>query len=213
MPGGLRRKIGNIAFAKRDERTIARRIEVGTGLIGAGLADHFDWRPVSTRAEELTFCLDVIALNSLESICRSTNYPPDVVIKAIVASDLCKPPEVVTAETTYRASLPARRGGPLRREPGKGNIYRATFEVPGYQLVFMSMVGGQALSQSAVLGEALMALAREVCVSRRIGLAPVSYEAQDFADRMISIANASRSTSRHHAQGWPADAAELDPRP
>lgn len=169
-------------------QTIGRRILMGAAAIDGGLIDQLEWHPISTRAERLTLFIATDAADALEAVCRVTAFAPEVVVAAFVASDLCTPTEVLTIEGAHRLNSPTVRAGPLRRERGKGNIYRAYFDVPGYQLAFILTLGRGPITQSAVIEEALLALARQVRVTRRFGPVAISTEAHELADRMVSMA-------------------------
>lgn len=168
-------------------RTLIRRIEAGVELVGAGGLDQIELRPVPRNTQPLTLELNDVLAELLEEVVEIAGFDADVVVAGFARSASCKPEEVRDAELGWSQDA-SREGRILRAEPGRGKIYRASFELPGYQLAFLTLLGRGRLSQSDVIEEALLALARQACETRIVRTVPLSEEAHSFADRMLAMA-------------------------
>lgn len=162
--------------------TIRRRLAYGNWL--TSIVDHSDlrWRPIRHGATAFEFELDRMVVAELKTFAELCGYGLDVVIATILTNDLCKPPEVLNAEQV----LNARKPRALRWERGHGHIYPASFELPGYQLVFLRLLSPSVVKRDAVVGEALVALARQVHHVRYVAGLEISDEARAFARKMIN---------------------------
>ncbi len=183
--------------------TLLRRIEVGIELVTGGAAAELDWRPLHRATQEVTIEVSPELATGLSAAANATGYEEQVLVAAFARSEACKPYDLRQVEYQYSVSRSDRREDRiLRTEVGRGNIYRASFEMPGYQLAFVSMLGGGRLSQSMVIEAALLALAREACATNAVGDMPLSEEARAFADRMISFSRM-RPSRPPWARNWP----------
>lgn len=161
--------------------TIRRRLSYGSWI--ASIVDHRDlrWRPIQQGATAFEFELDHAVLGELQTFAERCGYGLEVVIATILTNDLCKPSEVVNAEHALSAGKPRA----LRWERGHGYIYPASFELPGYQLVFLRLLSPSVVKRDAVVSEALLALARQVHHVSHVAGQEVSEEARAFARKMI----------------------------
>lgn len=194
---GLLREAGLMGDADVDG-AIRRRLS--SGLANACIVgpDELRWRPIRRDAFDYELTVSRATAGHLERYSNLWNYDRDVLIATILADEMCKPFEVVIRE---RSAARPQAGHQVRREPGKGNIYPVHFMMPGYQLVFMRMLGGQA-DKALVLEEALVALARQVVTSGAALGSSVTQEAFDFAQKMVSLAARPSAPSRG-VPGWP----------
>lgn len=162
--------------------TIRRRLQYGRWL--ASIVDHRDlrWRPIQQGATGFEFELDRRVVAELQAFAQRCGYGLDVVIATILTNDLCKPPEVLDAEHALNSGKPRT----LRWERGQGHIYPASFELPGYQLVFLRLLSPSVVKRDAVVGEALIALARQIHHVRYVAGLEISDEARAFARKMIN---------------------------
>lgn len=161
--------------------TIRRRLAYGRWL--ASIVDPRDlrWRPIQQQATIFEFEADRALLRELEGFAQRCGYALEVVLATILTNDLCKPPEVLNAEH----ALSAAESRSLRWERGQGHIYPASFELPGYQLVFLRLLSPSLVKRDAIVGEALRALAHQVSHVSHIAGIQVSDEARAFARKML----------------------------
>lgn len=174
--------------------TLARRIEVGLDLISRAAHVELDWRPISSRAEpvhlELPDSLDL----DLQAACAEVGFDRDVLLATFAGSDVCRPDEIVLLDAITRTNRPIfQKDTYIRTEVGRGHIYKAHFDLPGFQLAFIRLAGQGTFTRGEVVGEALLALAREATVTGLIGGLPVTEEAFALAEKMVS-----------YAERWPA---------
>lgn len=192
----LERERALLDCASIDEVLEARILE-GLQRIRIGAIEEFDWRPLHSSNLPTSVQLEDFLTEALTLSAVEIGFAVDVVAGAFATSDRCKPPELVRQEVEaalrFKAQRPSRI---LRTEPGRGNIYDAYFELPGYQLAFLTLLSGRDVSQSHVLEHAFLALATEVCSSNSIAGRPVSSEALHLASRMLLLANQKRRPSR-----------------
>lgn len=176
------------------EETIARRLIQGVRLAQVvGPADLL-WRPIRNGAEPTQVRLPLAAISALETLADEFQFPLEVLASTILYNDACKPWEVRQVEQPSAF-------GPLGWQPGRGNIYSMRFDLPGYQIVFLKMLGRRAVERDHVVGEALLALARQVRLVGAIGGLPVSEEAFEFAAKMIRNADLQAgSWKRRHVE-------------
>lgn len=161
--------------------TIRRRLAYGRWL--TSIVDHRDlrWRPIQQDATVFEFELDRVVLTELNNFAQRCGYGLEVVLATILTNDLCKPPEVMDAEH----ALNAGQSRALRWERGQGHIYPASFELPGYQLVFLRLLSPSVVKRDAVVGEALRALARQIHHVSHVAGIEGSDEARAFARKMM----------------------------
>lgn len=168
-------------------------LRIHEGLLGvrAGLAD-FDWRPIHASASSMQIDIDDELAQELELAAHHIGFGVGILVAAFASSELCRPMELLDIELqAVRRSRPAYQGRRiLRTEPGRGNIYDAYFELPGYQLAFLGLLGGRDVPQSLILEEAFIALANQVCSTNSVAGRPLSPEARSMASRMVTIAEA-----------------------
>jgi len=174
------------------EQTMKRRLT--SGLVSAHIlgADQLRWRPLRSDAFPFNLSISSRTVAQLDHLSKLWRYDRDVLIATVLADEMCKPFEVAIREKARQRNLPK---GEVRREPGKGNIYPVEFMMPGYQLVFIRMLGG-ANDKGLVLEEALVALARQIVVSGKALGAIVTEEAFDFARRMVAYSAPNPSVRR-----------------
>jgi hypothetical protein len=183
--------------------TLVRRMEIGIELVTGGAAAELDWRPLHRATQAITVEVSEELATGLSAASNATGYEEQVLVAAFARSEACKPYDLRQVEFQYSASRSDRREDRiLRTEAGRGNIYRASFEMPGYQLAFVSMLAGGGLSQSTVIEEALLALAREACATNAVRDVPLSDEARAFANRMISLSRR-RPSRPPWTRNWP----------
>lgn len=170
---------------------LSERVLGGLQMIDEGHVLAFDWRPIHSSSELIEF---VIADSVAEDLCRTAEtigFAVEILVAAFAVSELCKSDQLVELElSAARRVRPNHFGRILRSEPGRGNIYDAYFEMPGYQLAFLGLLSGREVSQSDVLDQALLALASQVCSTKSIGGRPLSPEAYSMASRMLMMARA-----------------------
>lgn len=186
---GLERERLLIGHATIDEVLEARILE-GLQRIRIGAIEEFEWRPLHASHMQTSVQIEDFLFEALSLSAAEIGFAVDVVAGAFATSDRCKPPEVVRREVEAALrSKPQRSSRILRTEPGRGNIYDAHFELPGYQLAFLTLLSGRDVTQSHVLEYAFLALANEVCESNLITGRPVSSEAREMAGRMLALAS------------------------
>ena len=185
------------------DRILELRIHEGLLGIRAG-GTEFDWRPIHASAAVVQIDIDDELAEELELAAHHMGFPVEILVAAFAASELCKPMEVLDIELqAIRRFAPAYRTRRiLRTEPGRGNIYDAYFELPGYQLAFLGLLGGKELPQSLILEEAFIALATQVCSTNSVAGRPLSVEALNMASRMVSIAEGKSARSTASTSRW-----------
>lgn len=171
------------------EQTISRRLIEGIGLAVITGRDQLLWRPVHSSAVELAVPVPAEIATDLVELADLFGYDPAIVACTILFNDACRPRAVRTA-------VSAQAYVPVRRERGRGNIYPVKFEMAGFQLVFIRLLSAGVRTRDYVVGEALLALAREVQVTGAIGGEPVDDEALALARQMIGIPNWSTASAR-----------------
>jgi hypothetical protein len=168
------------------EITIRRRLTKGLLFaIVLGPAE-LKWRPVHRDSMTLTVDLSIDAALQLEEAANDFGYGRDVLVATVLSNDICKPMDVVSAESRHPPRIDDRTH--IRRAPGRGNLYPMHFYMPGYQLVFIRMLANHEVDRSAIIDEALLALARRVVSADRVAGVEVSGEAKLFARRMLELA-------------------------
>ena len=167
------------------EVTIRRRLTKGLLFAIVLGPDELKWRPVHRDSMTLAVDLSLDAALQLEEAANDFGYGRDVLIATVLSNDICKPMDVVSAES--RRPTPVDVKTHIRRVPGKGNLYPMHFYMPGYQLVFIRMLANQEVDRSVIIDEALLALARRVVSDDRIAGIAVSGEARIFARRMLEL--------------------------
>lgn len=175
------------------DEVLADRIQIGLREIRAGGAP-FDWHPIHASAILVDITISDDLAEQLEGAAHGIGFPIEVVAATFAVSEFCKSSELLELE--FQASWRTRAANSsrvLRAEPGRGNIYAAHFELPGYQLVFLGLLAGGRVSQSAVVEEAILALAGQVCASNSVAGRPLTPEARDLATRMVAISGQKRA--------------------
>lgn len=162
------------------ERTIVRRLTEGISLAVLTGRDHLLWRPVHSAAVQLSIRVPSELASDLSELGSLFGYDPAVVACTILYNDVCRPRAV-------RAALSGTQYSPVRRERGRGNIYPVKFELAGFQLVFLKLLSLHTGSRDIVVGEALLALAREIQVTGSVGGQRVDDEVLVLARQMIGI--------------------------
>lgn len=171
------------------DRMLELRIHDGLLGIRGGGASEFNWRPIHSSAVAMEIEIDDGLADELVLAARHIGFPVEILAAAFAVSDLSKPLEVTEIELeANRRTAPPEQRRILRTELGRGNIYDASFELPGYQLAFLRLLGGRGLTQSAILEEAFIALANQVCTTNSVAGRPLSSAALDMAARMVNIA-------------------------
>ncbi len=166
-------------------QTIARRLSQGVSLARIVGANDLLWRPVRNGAQPFAVELPRALIARLEDLAEQFDYPPAVLVCTILYNDACKPWEVREAEQPVPF-------GPVTWQPGRGNIYSMRFDLPGYQIVFLKLLSPRAVERDQIVGEALLALARQVRQVGAVAGRPVSDEAFEFAGKMIRNADLRR---------------------
>lgn len=170
------------------EHTLLQRIAVGIDLIRSGGEEQLEWRPLSDRTSTLAITVDETLLSELETSALFTGFEKEAVVATFAESRCCKPLDVINAEIMSTTAVrPLRDPRLVRSEPGGQQIFRAWFDLPGHQLAFLAAAGQGRLSQSAILEEALVALAHRARETQRVGGMPLSSEARSFADRVLRL--------------------------
>lgn len=162
------------------EQTISRRLTEGIGLAVMTGRDQLLWRPVHAASTKLPVPVPAEIASDLADLGDLFGYDPAIVACTILYNDACRPRAV-------RAALGANAFTPIRRERGRGNIYPVKFELAGFQLVFVRLLSDRFRTRDNVVGEALLALAREVQITGAIGGEPVDDEALALARQMTGI--------------------------
>lgn len=171
------------------DQTLERRIRAGmyAARVGAGL--NFEWRPIYASALAVMIDLADETVTELDQAADEIGFTLQILAAAFAVSDYCKPRELLQIELeAARWPEKVKTGRILRSEPGRGNIYDAHFELPGYQLAFLGLLGGNEIPQSRILEEAFLALASRVCATDSVAGRPLSVEARDMAARMLAMA-------------------------
>lgn len=167
--------------------TIRRRLTSGLDLALSLGQKLLNWRPLHRDAPVHQVGLTQSAMEYLELMSDEFGYELDVLIKTLITDPGCKPMDVVSTEALRRVNTPNDFQA-VKRVPGKGNIYPASFEMPGYQLVFLRMLAGRALDRAQIIEEALVALARQALVTGEVAGFRLTGEAHDMATRMVALA-------------------------
>ena len=168
---------------------LTERICAGLQMIADGQALAFDWRPIHSSSTLIEVSIPESVAEELCLAAEGIGFAIEILVSAFATSELCKPQELVELDlSAVLRSRPHRSGRILRTEPGRGNIYDASFEMPGYQLAFLGLLSGREVSQSDVLDEALLALASQVCSTNSIAGRPLSPDAYSMASRMLTMA-------------------------
>lgn len=192
---------------------LSERVLAGLQMIDEGHVLAFDWRPIHSSSAPIEL---VVADSIAEALCiaaESVGFAVEILVAAFAVSELCKPDELVELElSAARRARPNHFGRILRSEPGRGNIYDAYFEMPGYQLAFLGLLSGREVSQSEVLDQALLALASQVCSTNSIGGRPLSPEAYSMASRMLMMAGVKAGRSMRERRKQPAKGCGPAPR-
>jgi hypothetical protein len=162
--------------------TIVRRLTQGVDLARIVGPAELLWRPVHAQAIAIDVVIDRSVAERLRVLADQCGYGLAVVVGTILYNDACRPWEA----RAIRSRAPF---SPLRYEPGRGNIYSMRFDLPGYQIVFLKMLAGHAVGRDAVVGEALLALARQVHLTETFAGAPVTADALAFAHKMVRNAD------------------------
>jgi hypothetical protein len=167
----------------------AFRRRLNSGVVNAHLLgpDQLHWRPLKTDATPYELIINARVVRMLDRLSAALQYDRDVIITTILTDGLCMPFEVATRQRRQERLHPKAQ---VRREPGKGNIYPIDFLMPGYQIVFLKMLGGP-FEKGQVLEEALVALARQVVTTGKALGVTVTEEAFDFAKRMVAYSSSS----------------------
>lgn len=188
---------------------LTERIQAGLQMIDEGQALIFDWRPIHSSSAPIELVIPDDVAEALCVAAETVGFAVEILVSAFAVSELCKPNELFELElSTARRSRPNRTGNILRSEPGRGNIYGAYFEMPGYQLAFLGLLGGREVSQSDVLDLAILALASEVYATNSIAGRPLSPEAHSMASRMLMLAGGKgRHSARTQRRDRPSRAA------
>lgn len=161
--------------------TIRRRLAYGAWLVSIVDQRDLRWRPIQQQSTVFEFQLDRALLAELKAFAERCGYGLEVVFATILTNDICKPPEVLNVEHALNAGQ--SRG--LRWERGQGHIYPASFELPGYQLVFLRLLSPSVVKRDAIVGEALRALARQIPHVSHVAGIEISDEARAFARKMV----------------------------
>lgn len=167
------------------ELTIARRLTSGLAMAKILGRGNLRWCPIHNDAFTMKMSLEVSSLEDLDQSAVEFGYGRDVLAATLLSDEACKPIEVAEGEARYRAAFPMDAPSYVRREPGRGNIYPTLFHIPGYQLVFIRMVGAQMVDKELVIEEALLALARQALLTEHVGGIGLSDEAHAFARKMV----------------------------
>lgn len=162
--------------------TIVRRLTQGVDLAPIVGRAELLWRPVHAQSVPLNIIIDRRVSERLGVLADLFGYETPVIICTILYNDACRPWEVRAIQS--RAPF-----APLRYEPGRGNIYSMRFDLPGYQIVFLKMLAGHTVGRDGVVGEALLALARQIHLTGTLSGVPVAAEALEFAQKMVRIAD------------------------
>jgi hypothetical protein len=168
--------------------TLRVRIAAGIDLVREGGEGLLEWRPVSSNS--CTFELEVgdEQLDDLERAALFTGFDKEAVVATFAESACCKPLDVINAELMSASAVrPMRNGRATPRDQGRRQIFRAWFDLPGYQLAFITQLGQGRLSQSAIIEEALVALAQRAQDTEMVGGIPLSAEARSLAGRVLML--------------------------
>lgn len=162
------------------ETTIARRLTQGVALAEVVGPEELLWRPVHHDAFEIAVPLSQATIDRLRALADRFGFGVPVLLCTIMYNDACRPWEVRERRAPF---------APLRWERGRGNIYSKRFDLPGYQIVFIRLLAGNFRRGDLIVGEALLALARQVQSTGVCGQLPVSTEALEFARKMVRTAD------------------------
>ena len=174
------------------EHTLRARVAAGIDLVREGGEGLLEWRPISSNSCRLPFEVDDELLADLERAAAFTGFEKEAVVATFAESACCKPLEVIDAELMSASAVRPMRGGRATiRDQGRRQVFRAWFDLPGYQLAFISHLGQGRLSQSAIIEEALLALAQRARDTELVGGMPLSAEARSFADRVLMLSGRS----------------------
>lgn len=163
---------------ERIEETIARRLVEGVALAGLVGPEHLLWRPVHIDALEVEVGIPREVASDLVELATLFGYEPSILACTILYNDACRPHAV-------RKAIASARYSPIRKERGRGSIYSVKFELPGYQLIFLKLLGAKVVTRDEVVGEALLSLAREIQITGQVGGRPVADDALDFARQIM----------------------------
>lgn len=176
------------------EHTLRARIAAGIDLVREGGESLLEWRPISSNSCTLMLQVDDEVLHDLERAALFTGFETEAVIATFAESACCKPLEVINSELMSTSAVrPMRDGRATLKDQGRRQVFRAWFDLPGYQLAFISHLGQGRLSQSAILEEAVLALAQRARDTAMVGGMPLSAEARSFADRVLMLSGRSIS--------------------
>lgn len=170
------------------EDTIRRRLTMG--LLFAIILEpkELKWRPIHRDAMTLTVELPIAAALQLESTANDLGFGRDVLVATVLSNEICKPTDVLAAEDRQRHRYENKN--PIRRVPGKGNLYPVQIFMPGYQLVFIRMLANGEVDRSVIIDEALVALARQILHQDRVAGIDIPVEARVFARKILELQSA-----------------------
>lgn len=186
----------SLAGHKDVEQTLRARLSVGIDLVREGAEAMLEWRPISSNSCTLQLEVSNEVLDDLERAALFTGFEKEAVVATFAESRCCKPLDVINAEVMSTSAIrPMRDGRAMLREQGRRQVFRAWFDLPGYQLALISHLGQGRLSQSAIVEEALLALAERARHTEMVAGLPLTAEARSFADRVLMLSGRTLNNS------------------
>lgn len=178
----------SLAGHENVEQTIRARLSVGIDLVRDGAEAMLEWRPISSNSCTVQIEVSDDVLDNLERAALFTGFDKEAVVATFAESRCCKPLDVINAEVMCTSAVrPMRDGRAALRDQGRRQVFRAWFDLPGYQLALISHLGQGRLSQSAIIEEALLALAERARHTETVAGLPLTDEARLFADRVLML--------------------------
>jgi len=178
----------NITGDASIETALLRRLCEGLRYLRIVGFGDISWRPILKDSYSISLNLAQTDIATLDEAADVSGYGKDVLVVSLLSSSICEPLEITLhrKEAIYSPSDAFRE---LRRIPGKGNIYPISFELPGYQIVFMKMLSGVHGDKELAIEAGLLALARQMLSGNLAPELEVTAESYAFAKRMVSFAN------------------------
>ena len=168
---------------------ILQRVDAGLEIVAHNPEVELHWCPIVAVPVYFEMVLPDDVGDRVVALCAEVGFSPEVVLATFASIEECRPDEVVALDgwADPRGLVQAKRNY-LRTEPGRGHIYRAIFEVPGYQLAFINLVARRRMSQGRVVEHAILALAQQVLDTGEMAGYGISREAYAMAKKMVAYA-------------------------